>query len=307
MIRIGTRGSDLALWQANHVAELLQEQAGVEVSIQIIKTAGDQIQDRSLASLPGKGFFTKEIEAALLAGDIDLAVHSHKDLPTEQPPGLGLAAVPVRGPVREVLLIRPEAYDQQASALPLQVGSVVGTGSARRQCQLLSMRQDLQIRDLRGNVPTRIGKITGTVPVETNYDAIVLAEAGLVRLGINTHPLRVHLLAPEVFVPAPAQGALALQTRSPDSLLPQDQLLQVALKRVHDTATARLVSAERRLLAALEGGCNLPLGAYAEELSGEIRLTAVLGIGGSRVRRCVVTDATVSGVAQRALASLQTG
>ena len=246
MIVLGSRGSDLALWQARHVQALLQDHASVVSEIRIIRTAGDRISDASLASLPGKGFFTREIEAALLGGEIDLAVHSHKDLPTESPPGLTIAAVPERGEVTECLLVRPEAWID-AHDLPLRDAAVVGTGSARRRDQLLALRPDLEIRDLRGNVPTRVRKA-----VAGEYDAVVLAKAGLVRLGLDTRPLLVHEFPPMVFVPAPAQGALALQTRLENEADPREQRLHQALACLHHAPSALCVRAERLLLAALE-------------------------------------------------------
>ncbi len=305
MITIGTRGSDLALWQAEHVAALLRDRAGVETTIQVIQTAGDRIQDRRLDSLPGKGFFTKEIESALLAGNIDLAVHSHKDLPTASPPGLQIAAVPPRGPARENLLVHPDAWETDADGMPLRPGATVGTGSARRRCQLLALRPDLRIEDLRGNVPTRIGKLRRTQPSLHRYDAIVLAEAGLTRLALDPQPLRVLGFSPEEFVPAPAQGALAIQMRDQDAQLAQDEPLRTALRRVHDEQTARLVAAERNVLAALEGGCNLPLGAHARARGEAIVLTAVLGRADGDLVRCTEVDDAPDAVAARVLAVLR--
>jgi len=295
MIILGSRGSDLALWQAHHVKSLLAEQTDLAVEIKVIRTSGDRITDVSLASLPGKGFFTKEIEAALLAGDIDLAVHSHKDLPTESPTGLTIAAVPERGPASECLLVTPPAWDANAT-LPLKQGALVGTGSARRAMQLLDLRPDLQIRDLRGNVPTRIRKA-----IQGQYDAIVLARAGLQRLALDPAPLRVHELDPACFVPAPAQGALAIQVRAGDRLTEKDGRWQPALACIHHEPTARAVAAERLVLAALEGGCNLPLGAYASLEQEHIRLQAVLGRDGRVPRRCEVRGQTPAATARAAL------
>lgn len=295
MIILGSRGSDLALWQAHHVKGLLAERTGLAVEIKVIRTAGDRITEVSLASLPGKGFFTKEIEAALLAGDIDLAVHSHKDLPTESPRGLTIAAVPERGPAGECLLVVPAAWDASAT-LPLKKGALVGTGSARRAMQMLALRPDLQIKDLRGNVPTRIKKA-----IQGQYDAIVLASAGLQRLALDPAPLRVRELDPAFFVPAPAQGALAIQVRAGDRLAENDGRWQPALARIHHEPTAHAVAAERLVLAALEGGCNLPLGAYAVLEQEHIRLQAVLGREGQVPRRCEVTGRTPVATARAAL------
>ncbi len=283
MTVIGSRGSDLALWQARHVRELLAARAGVAAEIRIIQTAGDRIQDVQLAAIGGKGFFTKEIEEALLAGEIDLAVHSHKDLPTASPPGLTVAAVPERGPVEECLLVRAEAWDAAAPAMPLREGALVGTGSLRRSSQLLALRPDLRTADLRGNVPTRVRKAA-----EGPYDAVLLARAGLVRLGLDVAPLRLHTFTADEFVPAPAQGALAVQVRDAGAARPGDDAVAAAVASLHHAPTARAVAAERLLLAALEGGCNLPLGAHAVPSGPRLRLTATLGRADGTVRRCTV-------------------
>ncbi len=299
MTVLGTRGSDLALWQARHVQGLLRREAGLKVEIEVIRTTGDRSPEASLAAVPGKGFFTREIEEALLRGEIDLAVHSHKDLPTESPPGLVLAAIPERGPATECLLVHPEAWDPTCAetmpadgsgldaegsaghgslVVPLRRGATVGTGSARRRAQLLAARPDLEIRELRGNVPTRVARVT-----EHRYDAIVLAEAGLQRLGLDPAPLRVLRYQADGFVPAPAQGALAVQMRAGERGRPGDEELAAALGQMHHEPTARLVAAERLLLAAIEGGCNLPLGAYATAEGNLIKLVAVLGVDRSGV------------------------
>jgi len=251
-LRIGTRGSDLALWQAHHIAERL----GVEVETEIIvlKTRGDTIDDIPLTEVPGKAFFTAEIERALIEKDVDLAVHSHKDLPTESPPGLMVAAVPTRGPAEERLLILPTGHDSNGALLPLRRGARVGTGSPRRAEQLLALRPDLRIEPLRGNVPTRVRKLR-----EGQHDAIVLAAAGLYRLELDTSDLHVVTLPPNLLVPAPAQGALAVQVREEDA-----ETLDVCRRLLHDEDTAALIDAERVLLARAGGGCNLPLGAYME-------------------------------------------
>ncbi len=274
-MRIGTRGSDLALWQARTIRAMLAERAGVTAELVILDSPGDRDRGRSLADLGGIGAFTREIEAALLAGDIDIAVHSHKDLPTESPEGLVVAAVPPRGPVRDVLVVRPEAHDPAAPGLPLRRGAVVGTGSARRRCQVLASRPDLTIADLRGNVPTRLDKLARRHPGDWNYDAIVLAEAGLVRLEIDPAPLVPVILDPEQFIPAPAQGALAVQVRAQD-LADPDAALSRAMAAIDDAETATCVAAERGVLAALPGGCNLPLGCLASVTTDGIVLRAVL-------------------------------
>jgi hydroxymethylbilane synthase len=295
---LGTRGSDLALWQARHIQQLLQTQAGLQVRIEVIRTAGDRRQDISLAAMPGKGFFTKEIEDALLQGRIDLAVHSHKDLPTEQPPGLEVAAVPGRGSAAECLLVHPRAW-RDGGAWPVRAEARVGTGSARRAAQIRAASPGAEIHDLRGNVPTRVGKLR-----DGQYDAIVLARAGLDRLGLNTDPLLVHEFPPHQFVPAPAQGALAVQIRSGPQARGQDRQLAAAVLRIHHEQTAACVVAERLLLAALEGGCQLPLGAYATCDGGRIRLLAVLAYPGGLLRRCDVTRDDPQAAAQAAYEDL---
>ncbi len=294
MIVIGSRGSDLALWQARHVQRLLSERAAQASEVRVIQTAGDREQDVSLVSLDGKGFFTKEIEEALLRGEIDLAVHSHKDLPTLAPPGLGVVAVPERGPVEECLLVRPEAW-AEGERVPVRAGALVGTGSARRSAQLLALRPDLRIADLRGNVPTRVRKAAAG-----DYAAIVLARAGLDRLGLDVAPLRLHVFAPEEFVPAPAQGALAIQVRVAPAARPGDQRVRDAAGALDDPRTAITVLAERLLLAACEGGCNLPLGAYATSRGKMIRLVAVLGQPDGSVRRADVEAADPAAAASAA-------
>lgn len=254
-VRIGTRGSDLALWQAHFVESELAPEA--EVEIVIIKTRGDAIQDVPLTQVEGKSFFTAELERALLDGDVDLAVHSHKDMETQAVPGLAIAAVPERGLVDEWLLISKQAHDPSAPMLPLKAGAKVGTSAPRRQAQLLALRGDVMVETLRGNVPTRVDRLR-----EGRYDAIVLAAAGLSRLEIDTAGLVVVPLPVLHFVPSPAQGALALQVRSDHS-----ELIALCRKIFHHEPTAEAVSAERSMLARAGGGCHLPLGALVRPLS----------------------------------------
>ncbi|MBL6667280.1 MAG: hydroxymethylbilane synthase [Crocinitomicaceae bacterium] len=250
-IIIGTRGSDLALWQANFVRKEL-EHRGHEVHIEIIKTQGDKIQDLSFDKMEGKGFFTKEIEDALLRKEIDLAVHSHKDLETNQPEGLEVAAVSSRANPCELLLIRQSAHEENA-LWGLKKDAIVGTSSARRKSQLLALRPDVQIKELRGNVPTRVEKLkTGA------YDAILLAKAGILRLELDLSDLVCIDLTPDEFVPAPAQGVLALQVRSSASELKN------ILKQINDPAVQKLVHLERSVLNLMDGGCQLPLGVYCD-------------------------------------------
>jgi hydroxymethylbilane synthase len=251
-IRIGSRGSELALWQANHVKRQL-EALGAEVSITIIKTQGDQIQHLSFDKLEGKGFFTKEIEQALLDNTIDLAVHSHKDLETTPPEGLVIAAVSERENPSDVLLINPDAVDA-TQHWNLKQGAVVGTSSARRKSQLVAFRDDVTIKDLRGNVPTRLQRL-----VEGNYDAILLAKAGLDRLELDLSAVHAEVLDPEEFVPAPAQGVLALQIRENDT-----ELLDFLQPMNHSDVQSKIMI-ERLVLNRLHGGCQLPLGVYCPE------------------------------------------
>ncbi|MEO6710070.1 MAG: hydroxymethylbilane synthase [Planctomycetota bacterium] len=265
-LRIGTRGSDLALWQARHVASLLRPEA--ECELVVLKTRGDLIDNVPLQSVAGKAFFTGEIEQALLESRVDLAVHSHKDLPTAMTPGLVIAAVPARASAAERLLVRPAAYDPDAAFLPLREHAQVGTSSPRRIAQLQLLRPDLQARVLRGNVPTRVLRLR-----DGRYDAIVLAAAGLDRLGLDLSGLRDVELSLEWFVPAPAQGALAIQIREGDAVLAA--LLE---RKLNDGDCARAVAAERRLLESAGGGCNLPLGA-AVTGSGPYKAYVFLGAG----------------------------
>jgi hydroxymethylbilane synthase len=250
-LRIGSRGSQLALWQANHIAELLRVE-GHEAEIEIIKTTGDRLQEVTFAQVGEKGMFTKEIEEALAAGRVDLAVHSLKDLPTELPEGFVLAATPVRVDPRDAFV---SAKHTSLASLPL--GARVGTSSQRRRAQLRSLRPDLDLVEFRGNVDTRLRKLA-----EGQVEAILLAAAGLDRLG-RTDWVRERL-SPEQFCPAAGQGALAIETRKDDAATIE--------------ALAFAVMAERAALAALGGGCQVPIGIYCRqspfenwEGSGEIR------------------------------------
>jgi hydroxymethylbilane synthase len=254
VIVIGSRGSKLALWQAEHVSEQLKA-AGVETRIEIIKTTGDKIQDVPLAQAGGKGLFTKEIDEALLSGAIDLAVHSMKDVPTGLPAGLTIAAIPEREEPRDAMI--------GCSLADLQDGTRIGTSSLRRQAQLLAYRPQLEIQMLRGNVDTRLRKLD-----EGQYDAIVLAAAGLRRLGWQD---RIRELIPvEVMCPAVGQGALAIETRDDGGAA-----YQVARKLDHaDTRIA--VTAERAMLEVLGGGCQVPVGGYAYLEKGVIHMRAIV-------------------------------
>ncbi|MCZ2155872.1 MAG: hydroxymethylbilane synthase [Bryobacterales bacterium] len=253
-LRIGSRGSKLALWQASWVKSRLEER-GYSSEIKIIKTRGDQILDTPLTRIGGKGVFTKEIEEALLEGQIDLAVHSLKDLPTELPPGLTIASVPQREDARDVLVGSP------LDALPQ--GASVGTSSLRRSAQLRALRPDLRILDVRGNVDTRLRK-----QQEGQYDALVMAGAGLVRLGLAEHI--AEYFDTSRFLPAVAQGALAIETRD-DGGVAWRACLELANHRA-----ACEVTAERALLRGLGGGCQMPLGAKAAVIDDALTLLAAI-------------------------------
>jgi hydroxymethylbilane synthase len=245
----------LALWQAGHVRARLAA-LGHEATIQVITTTGDRIQDRRLDVVGGKGAFLKEIEEALLAREVDLAVHSLKDVPTALPAGLRLCAVLERADPRDALLSATGVGLKQ-----LPAGARVGTTSLRRRAQVAALRPDLALQDLRGNVDTRIRKLR-----EGSCDAILLAVAGLERLGRGGEATEI--FEPDVLVPAPGQGAITLECRD------DDDAVAAGVAPLHHTATARAVAAERSLLAGLQGGCNVPLGAYAIEEDAVVRLTA---------------------------------
>lgn len=269
VFRIGTRGSELALWQAHTIEGMLGE-LGVTTEITIIKTRGDRIDDVPFSQLEGKGFFTKELEDAQLEGRVDLAVHSLKDLTTDQPAGLTLVAMVGREDPRELLLANPEAVDQELLAagavLPLKKGSRIGTSAARRQAQVHILRPDLEILDLRGNVPTRINRVR-----EGKYDAILLARAGVVRLGLDVSDLFTAPLAITDFVPAPAQGMMGIQCND-------NRRLTSVLKRLHCDQDGMAVAAERTLLNRLDGGCQLPFGVNVSSDGDAWRLEAFLAV-----------------------------
>ncbi|MEO5352800.1 MAG: hydroxymethylbilane synthase [Magnetococcus sp. XQGC-1] len=250
-IRIGTRGSALALWQAEWVKTALQTRHPTQgVDLVIIKTQGDKILDVPLAKVGGKGLFVKELEEALLAGEIDLAVHSMKDVPTVIPDGLELVAILEREDPRDVLL---SVHHAGLSSLPR--GAVVGSSSLRRQSQLLHLRPDLQVVSLRGNVNTRIGKLESG-----QFAAILLAAAGVKRLQLTRHV--VEYLDPRQMIPANGQGAIGIETRQ------GDPRMAALLTPLHHTETGQCVRAERALLATLEGGCQVPIAGHAQ-LRGE--------------------------------------
>lgn len=301
MLRVGSRGSQLALWQAHWVRDhLIALHPGLTVSIEIIKTTGDRVLDAPLSKIGDKGLFTREIEHALLDGTIDLAVHSLKDLPTELPDGLALGAVTEREDVRDVFLPRPGSEVRDLAALGY--GAAVATGSLRRKCQLLNQRPDLKIIDVRGNLNTRYAKLEAS-----EWAGMLLARAGVVRLGWadrigeNIDPL--------VILPAVGQGALGIEVRR------GDERVMRFIEELHHGATAAATTAERSLLHALEGGCQVPIGTFGRierNTDGEavLKLDAMVGsLDGSRVIRDAIAghpdDAGILGtaLAQRLLAS----
>lgn len=292
-IIIGSRGSDLALWQANHIKSRL-ESLGQEVEIKIIKTQGDIIQHLSFDKMEGKGFFTKELETALRAEEIDLAVHSFKDLETNQPDDLSIAAVSERANPADVLLIRKEEVDQKGK-WNLKPNALVGTSSARRKMQLMMHRADLRIDDIRGNVPTRVNKLR-----EGKFDAIVLAKAGLDRLKLDVSDLHMYEFDPTEFIPAPAQGVLACQIRT------ADKGLAAIMKHLHNTEVAAVVGIERKVLNLFEGGCQLPLGAHCVPIPGGVRLHAVMAASFGQEPSAIVIDSNdMEGLPERAVAALK--
>ncbi|BCS97514.1 porphobilinogen deaminase [Desulfoluna limicola] len=266
-IVIGTRGSQLALWQANWVkAELERLHEGVSCELLIIKTKGDKILDVPLAKVGGKGLFVKEIEEALLDGRIDLAVHSMKDMPAHLPEGLKIGAIPEREDPRDALISKNGlTFD----ALPK--GARVGTSSLRRSAQLLAKRPDLQIETLRGNIDTRLKKV-----LEGNMDAIILAAAGLKRLGLGEHI--TECLDTELMLPAVGQGALCIESRE------NDDRIDAALSPLNHLPTRTTVLAERAFLNTLEGSCQIPVGAFAETDGETITIRGLVAeIDGTRI------------------------
>jgi hydroxymethylbilane synthase len=260
-IVIGSRGSELALWQANHIKrEIEKKNKNVSVEINIIKTKGDKILDVALSKIGDKSLFTKELEVELLAKRIDLAVHSLKDLQTQIPAGLKLAAVTKRHEVEDVLIARKKGMTIQS----LPDYAVVATGSLRRRSQLLHIRPDITIIDLRGNVPSRIQKF-----LESEWNAIILARAGVERLNLKKHISS--FIPKEDILPAVGQGALGIEIQE------DNKVVEEIVKSLHHVNTYKAVIAERSLLRALEGGCQVPIGAFAEVKQSGLYLDAVVG------------------------------
>ena len=249
---IGTRGSKLALWQAHFVQDKLTE-LGIDSELKIIKTQGDKIQHLGFDKLEGKGFFTKEIEDHLLAGDIDIAVHSLKDMPTEQPEGLTLAALSYRADVRDLIIIHKDKA-VPGQTFQLADGATIGTSSNRRKAQLKELHPGIVPVDIRGNVPTRLEKARSG-----ELDAVMLAAAGLERLEIDLSDMVVVSPSPREFVPAPGQGVMAIQTRK-DAMDIRKQLIPL-----HNVTVGECTNVERTVLNMMEGGCSMPLGVYCEQ------------------------------------------
>lgn len=269
-LRLGTRGSRLALVQSELViASLRHAHPGIEIELVTIESAGDRDRTTPLTSGEGAGWFTSALQQALTRGEVDFLVHSYKDLPTARPHDLEIVAVPPRADPRDALV----SHDgRPLAALPS--GSVIGTSSPRRLAQLRAMRPDLEFRPIRGNVETRIAKVDSG-----EFDATILALAGLARLGLEQRASQV--LAVSEITPAPAQGALAIECRT-DDLSVRD-----ALRAIDDAGTRRIVECERTFLRELEAGCSFPAGAYAEDAGGEVRLSAFAEIDGQPRRDAI--------------------
>ncbi|MBU1937442.1 hydroxymethylbilane synthase [bacterium] len=254
---IGTRGSELALVQANFVADALVSVEGKRPEISVIRTQGDRVTDRPLQALEGSGYFTKEIEEALLQNSIDIAVHSFKDMPSKSPEGLIVAAITLREDPSDLLIARKDIFRPGEGEIPLALGITVGTSAVRRKSQLQGIRKDIKTVDLRGNVPTRLMKLRKSL-----CDAIFLASAGVRRLNSDLSEFEVIALDPTRFIPSPGQGALAVQMRAGDSRMDK---IRAAL---HDGTTATATKIERLVQARFGGGCGLPLGVYAQNVQG---------------------------------------
>ncbi len=280
-LRIGTRGSQLALWQSGWVRDqIVQNQPGIDVELVTIKTTGDKITDVPLAKVGGKGLFVKEIEESLLSGKIDLAVHSMKDMPADLPPGLTIGAVPQRQNPLDVLI-----SEHCCTVDDLPQDARVGTGSLRRSSQLLNYRPDITIEPLRGNIDTRLKKLTSQ-----GLDAIILAAAGLIRLGLAERI--TSYLDPQMMLPAVGQGALCIENRIDDP-----ELIPI-LEFLNDPTTQTAVTAERSFLHRLEGGCQVPIAGFAQVDGPRVSMTGLVAeLDGSRIIR-----SAVQGQAQEAAA-----
>jgi hydroxymethylbilane synthase len=288
---IGSRGSRLALWQAEWVRTSLERsRPGARVKIEIIKTSGDVMRDVPLAVIAGMGVFTKELEEALLAGRIDIAVHSLKDLPTTLPEGLTISAVTEREDPRDALVLPAGKSGDAASIKRLRAGAVVGTSSPRRQAQLRHLRPDIELKDLRGNVDTRLKKLDAGW-----YDAIVLASAGLRRLGFDERISAT--IDPAEMLPAVGQGALGIETRA------DDDATNELLASLEHAATRAACTAERALLFSLGGGCQVPIAAHATVADSRLRLEALVAGAGRVIRDTIEDDAADASRAGEQLAA----
>ncbi len=250
-IVIGTRGSKLALWQAHRLQSRLKE-IGLESELKIIKTKGDLIQNLSFDKIEGKGFFTKEIENALLANEVDVAVHSLKDMPTEHPEGLSLSGLSEREDPSDILILNKDAIDSDRP-LSLKKDAIIGTSSARRKAQIKSLAPEIILKDIRGNVPTRLSKLS-----DGDFDGIILASAGINRLELDISEFKSFRFNPKEFVPAPGQGVMAYQCKT------DDIKMRRIIKQIHVKETAQCTNIERSILKLMGGGCHTPLGAFTE-------------------------------------------
>lgn len=265
---IGTRGSKLALWQSEYIKGLVEEITGLPVELMIIKTTGDKILDVPLAKVGGKGLFTKEIEVELLAGTVDLAVHSMKDVPTDLPEGLAICGMPKRVDPRDVI-VSGAGYDLES----LPQGAKLGTSSLRRRSQVVAMRPDLEIVDVRGNLDTRMNKAENG-----ELDAVILAAAGITRLGWEERI--THYIPTEQMVSAVGQGAIGIEIRE------DDEFMQGVCTALTDAETMLCVTAERVVMNRLEGGCQVPIGAYARIEGDKLVMDAFVGsVDGNEILR----------------------
>jgi len=285
---IGTRGSRLALWQSEYTQELLKD-IGIRSELQIIKTKGDQIQHLSFDKIEGKGFFTKEIEDELLEGNVDFAVHSLKDMPTSQPDGLVLAALLKRADPADWLIVNKSSLDKD-QGLSLKTNPLIGTSSARRKAQIVGFRPDAVIQDIRGNVPTRLRKLR-----EGQFDAILLAAAGLTRLDLDLSDFHVIKFNPREFVPAPGQGVVAIQCRT------EDLTVRRILKNLHQPQVGRCSNVERGVLKMMDGGCQLPLGVHCQyDINNNYHVHAAFSESwNSPLKFAQVSSSTTDGLAQQ--------
>ncbi len=293
MLRIGTRGSELALWQANHLKDKLKA-VDIDCVLVVIRTKGDQIQHLGFDKIEGKGFFTKEIEDALIDDNIDIAVHSLKDLPTAGDERLTIAGLSERGNPADWLIIHPSRVDR-TNRLKLSNGAKIGTSSIRRKVQMGQFSKNIELRDIRGNVPTRIEKL-----LNLEVDALILAAAGIERLGLDLGSLEVVKFHPAEFVPAPGQGVNAYQCRK------KDLHVRRIINKIHDRSVARCTNIERTILRLLDGGCQLPLGVYCtQDVQGHYHANAILGSpDDDTFKKCNYSSSTSAGMAEYIVSQL---